>query len=80
MVIIRVGLANRANHSMHTNLGHASSVHSVAGDRRSRVQFDITPLNKVDDGQRSSISPTSHVSSEKNRRSEIRFDDIKEEV
>ncbi|KAF8550419.1 hypothetical protein OG21DRAFT_1419724 [Imleria badia] len=77
MVIIRVGLANRANHLVHTNLGHTSPGNSLVGDRRSRVH---PPLNKLDDGHHSWMSPTSPVSSKQNRQSEVRFDGIKEEV
>jgi hypothetical protein len=80
MVIIRVGLANRANQPMAAlSLGHTSSSHSFGGDRRSKVQIDTKELKSRIDSQRSSLCPMSAMR-ENNRRSEIKFDNIKEEV
>jgi len=65
MVIIRVGLAARANRTMTSILlGNTATVNSVSTDRRQRTQVHITTLteSKVDDGQRSPMSPTSRVS------------------
>lgn len=82
MVIIRVGLANRANQPMNAlSLGYSSSSYSFSGDRRSKLQIDTKELkSRIDNiSQRSSQCPIS-ATRENHRRSEIKFDDIKEEV
>ncbi|KAG9313792.1 hypothetical protein JVU11DRAFT_6152 [Chiua virens] len=70
MVIIRVGLANRASQRMNAlPLGYASPSQSSSADRASRMQVHITTLteNKVD-VERPSISPmTVGLSSENHR-------------
>ena len=82
MVIIRVGLANRANHPTNAlSLGYSSSSHGFSGDRGSKLQVDIMELSGKRNSQRSSIShnPMGPIR-ENSRRSEIKFDNIEEEV
>ena len=62
MVIIRVGLATRANHTTCKTFGNTTD-DDVSGERRRRMQVLITTLteSKVDDGQRSLTFPASRV-------------------
>ena len=83
MIIIRVGLANRKHQTSPAHsFGHISSGHNLAGERRSRVQIDITAVtgSKTDNDQRSSMSQMTPTSIKNQRRSETRFQDIEEEV
>ncbi|KAN0082458.1 hypothetical protein V8E55_008253 [Tylopilus felleus] len=74
MVIIRVGLAKRANRPTHPDV-------SVSGMPRSRVQFDVTRLtgNENENAPRESTSPMSPVcqcSENEHRSSQVKFNDF----
>ena len=60
MVIIRVGLATRANRTTSVPLGSMSTDNDLSAERRRRMQVVITTLteSKVDEGQCSLMSPT----------------------
>jgi len=82
MVIIRVGLANRANHPTNAlSLGHSSSSNVFSGDRGSKFQVDIMEFGGRRNSQRSSVGhcPMGPIR-DNNHRSEIKFDNIEEEV
>jgi hypothetical protein len=55
MVIIRVGLATRANQMTHVPLRNTSVENSLSAERRRGMQVHITTLteSKVDQGRRS---------------------------
>ena len=81
MVIIRVGLATRANQATSIPLGITSSDHCLSVERRRRMQVQITTLteSKVENGEHSEESLMS-PSGSKNRPSEIKFECIGEAV
>lgn len=81
MVIIRVGLATRANQAASIPLGTTSTDLSLSAERRRRMQVHITTLteSKVENGQHSSVSLMSPVGS-KNRSSEIKLGNMGEAV
>ena len=80
MVIIRVGLAIRANRSTNVfPLRCSSTGNSSFTDPRNRVQVHITTLSE--NGQRPSMSPVTAVDNENRRtRNEIKFDNDVEVV
>jgi hypothetical protein len=65
MVIIRVGLATRANRTTSVPPGHMSTDDILSAERRRRMEVLVTTLteSKVDDDQRSLMCPTSRVRS-----------------
>lgn len=83
MVIIRVGLDNRANRlTSWRPVEHTTTNNNVTGDRRSKTQVHTMTLveNNVDDDQRSPMGPRTSMIIESNRRSEITFDVVVEMV
>ncbi|KAF8553469.1 hypothetical protein OG21DRAFT_1441794 [Imleria badia] len=78
MVIIRVGVVRRANQATGIPLGNTFTDNSLSTERRNRMQVHITTLteSKIENGPLSPIALTSHTMLNKNRPSEIKFEDI----
>lgn len=86
MVIIRVGLANRANQrtSMLTSpmYVYQQQPETLTTDRRNGVQVHITTLveSTIENDQHLPMNQMALIGGESKRRSEIKFDGIEEVV
>ncbi|KAI9455537.1 hypothetical protein HD554DRAFT_2030893 [Boletus coccyginus] len=78
MVIIRVGLGNRANQSTDIPLAYTSTDNNLSAERRRRMQVRVTTLteSKIDLPLVSLTSPIGN----KDSQSEIRLDNVQEVV
>lgn len=76
MVIIRVAVVRRANQVTCIPLGNTFTENSISAERRNRMQVHITTLteSKVENGPLSPIVLTGPIILNKNRQSEIKFE------